>query len=506
MMPNGTGPDETPLHRNMARVERAKTVALSRLLAIPGVHAVGIGYKRRGGEELDELAVVVFVDKKLRPEDVPPDWMVPPDIRFFMDSVEEEEVVRTDVVEQPRPVEFPHIPDGTLATRARPAAGGRSIWRSGGGGGTLGGWVWDDLNDEVVLLTNHHVLGGVIGTPVFQPWGSTAAADHIADLVRTGTLDATIAVPVTDTDVLQEIEGLGPAVYEVTPATLKMEVEKSGATTEHTIGRVEYVSLTPKHPPYASTNDFLVKPINPTDPPKGFGWHGDSGSLIVESNKPPGRTWKRVVGLLWGGIDSGSYGGWGYAHQIQDVFENLNLGTLCAGAFEEFLDNLFVKNFSTEPVSVTPIQLPGPVAAAITPQLPTTVPVLALILQQVTTGARRPRALHRGIARDVERRLCTTRAGNELVAAIHEHRVGLVRLILDRGTRRAIAAAAAPFVDGIWTAEELLGRQVTDDDISRFHRLVRMAEDQRPELRPLLEVLNRIIEELPGRSLIDVMR
>lgn len=506
-MSNGTvPPNETPSDRNMARVERAKTVALERLLAIPGVHTVGIGYKRRGEEETDELAVVVFVDRKLRPGDVPPDWMVPPEIHFFMDSTEEQEVVRTDVVEQPRPVEFPHIPDGTLATRARPAAGGRSIWRSGGGGGTLGGWVWDDLNDEVVLLTNNHVLGGVVGTQVFQPWGSTAVADHIADLVRTGTLDATIAAPVNDADVLQEIEGLGPAVYEVTPATLKMEVEKSGATTEHTIGKVEYVSLTPKHPPYVSTNDFLVKPIDPTGPPKGFGWHGDSGSLIVERTNPSGQSWKRVVGLLWGGIDSGTYGGWGYAHQIQDVFANLHLGTLCAGAFEEFLDNLFAKNFSIEPVSVTPIQLPGPVAAAITPQLPTTVPVLALVFQQATARIRRTRALHRGIARDVEKRLRATREGNELVAAVHEHRASLTRLILDRETRRALAAAGAPFVEDIWTAEELLARRVTEDDLARFRRLVRMAEERRPELSPLLELFNRLIDELPGRSLADVMR
>lgn len=502
-MSNGTARrDEAPSPREMARVERAKGIALERLLAIPGVHTVGIGYKRRGGEVTDELAVVVFVDMKLRRADVPPEWMVPPEIRFFMESTDQEVVVPTDVVEQARPVEFPHIPDGTLATRARPVAGGRSIWRTGGGGGTLGGWVWDDLNDEIVLLTNNHVLGGVAGTQVFQPWGSTAAADHIADVVRTGTLDATIAAPVNDADVLLEIEGLGPAVYEVTPATLRMEVEKSGATTEHTIGSVEYVGLTGH---YGSTNDFSVKPIDPPGPPKGFGWHGDSGSLIVERTNPSGQPWKRVVGLLWGGVDSGTYGGWGHGHQIQDVFANLHLATICS-VLGKVLDDMFAQNFAGVPEPVTPIQPPEPVATAIAPQLPSPVPVVALLFQPIAARIGRSRPLHRGMARDVERRLRTTRVGDELVAAVHEHRVGLTRLVFDRETRRALGAAAAPFVEGIWTADELLRRQVTEEDLTRFQRVVRMAEERRPELEPLLERLNRLFEDLPGRSLADVMQ
>ncbi len=467
-MPNGT-PEEAPSAREMARLERAKEVALQRLLAIPGVHTVGIGYKRRGGEATGELAVVVFVDKKLARADIDPDWMVPREIQFFMESTGQQEVVPTDVVERARAVEYPHIPDGTLATRARPAAGGRSISLAGVPGGTLGGWVWDNLNDNIVLLTNNHVLGSVAGADVVQPWKSTAAADHLADVVRTGTLDATIAAPVNSADVLLEVEGLGPAVYEVATATLNMEVEKSGATTEHTIGTVAYVGLTGH---YGSANDFEV---HPTNPPNEFANHGDSGSLIVERTNPSGASWKRVIGLLWGGVPSE---GNAYAHQIQDVFANLNLTTLCGPLLEAFLDSLFAPSFEGVPAPVTPIQLPGPIA----------------------------RPLHRGMARDIEKRLRATRAGSELVAAVHEHRVGLVQLVVDRETRRALAAAAAPFAEGIWTPDELLRRRVTDEDLARFRRVMRMAEERRSELGPLLERLNAILEALPGRSLAEVIQ
>ncbi|EWS99607.1 hypothetical protein N865_01135 [Intrasporangium oryzae NRRL B-24470] len=484
----------------MARVQHAKDVAAERLLSIPGVHTVGIGYKRRGGEVTADLAVIVFVDTKLPRADVPPDRMVPLEIRFFMDSSDREESVPTDVVEQARPVEYTHIPAGTLAGRARPVAGGRSIARAASGGGTLGGWVWDGLNDEVVLLTNNHVLGGAAGTDVFQPWGSTAATDHIADVVRTGTLDATIAAPVNAADVLEEIEGVGPAVFEITTATVGMPVEKSGAKTDHTTGWVEYVGLTGH---YGSTNDFQVAP-DPGMPNGRFAYYGDSGSLIVERTNPSGGSWKRVVGLLWGGNPEL---GNAKAHQVQDVFADLNLDTLCAGAFEEFLDNLFAPNFPEEPLKVTPIQLPEPVTMPLTTGPRVSLSGALLALQQAAGRPfARSRPLHRGMARDVEARLRLSRMGSDLVTAIHENRVGLARLVLDRQTRRALASAAAPFVEGVWTADELLGRQVTEEDLARFHRVARIAEDHRPELQPLLERVNRILGELPGRSFDDVLR
>ncbi len=71
---------------------------------------------------------------------------------------------------------------------------------------------------------------------------------------------------------------------------------------------------------------------------------------------------------------------------------------------------------------------------------------------------------------------------------------------------RALVAAAAPFAEGIWIPDELLRRRVSEEDLTRFRRVKRLAEDRRPELRPLLERLNSILEDLPGRSTADVMQ
>jgi hypothetical protein len=493
-MPNGAERrPEPPTEPEMERVERAKQVALDRLLSIPGVHMVGIGYKRRGGEMTDELAVIVYVDEKLRRADVDPHRLVPPEIRFFLESTDQEELVPTDVVERPRAVEYPHIPDGTLATRIRPVPGGRSITRAGSGGGTLGGWVWDDLNDETVLLTNNHVLGSVAGTDVFQPWSSNAATDHLADVVRTGLLDATIAVPVNDADVQLEIEGIGPAVYEVAPATLGMQVEKSGATTEHTTGFVVTIGLTGHS---GSTNDFEVDPDTGVD---RFAYYGDSGSLIVERTNPSGASWKRVVGLLWGGVPSERNA---YAHQLEDVFADLDLTTVCAGALSEFFDNLFARSFEAVPSS----RLRPTLRRLVRPTLPGARFLPSEILARIEELTPWRRAPQRGFARDVEKRLKGTGAGSDLIAAVHERRVGLVRLVFDRETRRALAAAAAPFAEDTWTPDELLHRQVSDDDVVRFRRVVNLAEERRSELGELLERANEILDGLSGRSLAEVLR
>ena len=46
------------------------------LLAIPGVIAVGVGFRHRSGVMTEELALVVTVLKKKRPEEIDPrDWI-----------------------------------------------------------------------------------------------------------------------------------------------------------------------------------------------------------------------------------------------------------------------------------------------------------------------------------------------------------------------------------------------------------------------------------------------
>lgn len=469
----------TPSDDEKRRLERAKAQAVDYLFKIPGVHAVGIGYKRRGGSLTDELSVIVYVDHKLVRDKVAAKWLVPSDIRVQTD--EGEDVVPTDVVERPRAVEYTHVPDGSLADHVRPVPGGNSIEGSAGGG-TLGGWVWDDVNDQVVLLSNRHVLGTAVGANVYQPWGTTDPVNQIADNVRSGTLDATIAAPVGDGIVASEIEGIGPAVFARTEAVLGMAVEKSGATTEHTTGTVVAVSLSLGHA--GSTNDFEVDP----DPgQERFAYYGDSGSLIVEETPPEGDV-KRVVGLLWGGLPSA---GNAYGHQLNDVFADLGLTTLCEGAFSEAFDSMFASQFarpSRQPIGVGARAELG-VAATVRP---------------ARSFPQRP--AHRGLAREVDELIVQTARGKTLSQLVHRNGPGLARLAMEPASRRVLEAAAAPFVKGLWSAKEVLERPVTDEDVERFKRALTVAAEQVPDLRELIDEAHSLLDSAAGRSFGDVLR
>ncbi len=75
------------------RICAVKKAAQGRLLAIPGVHAVGIGSKIVGGQLTPELAITVFVEKKKPLSELSPDQGIPDGI----------EGVKTDVYESDIP-------------------------------------------------------------------------------------------------------------------------------------------------------------------------------------------------------------------------------------------------------------------------------------------------------------------------------------------------------------------------------------------------------------------
>lgn len=491
-----------PSAAEVEHASAAKAQVEADLFAIPGVHTVGIGYKRVGGKLTDEISVIVYVDQKVPADELTPGWSVPKSIEVRG----ADQPVLTDVVQRPRAVEYPHLPDGSLATRVRPVPGGRSI-EGGLGGGTLGGWVWDDVNDGPVLLSNNHVLGGSVGANVYQPWGSTAAADQIADNVRTGSLDATIAAPTDADHVVYEIEGIAPGVFEVTEPVLGMQVEKSGATTEHTTGTIVAISLSLGH--NGSTRDFEMLP----DPgQQRMAYYGDSGSLIVERNHPEGATWRRVVGLLWGGVPSEFNA---YAHPINDVFTDLDLTTICSGLVSQLLDGLFARDHDRRFAILPADDLVGsaPERRLVPAVKPSRVwppqlrePVLARRpLRPQSWGERLRLQRHRGIAREVEAALKKTSGGREIAALVQDHRVPLARLAATRKHRRIVQEALEPFMDGLWSASEVLDRRVTAEDASRFARALKALEEF-PDLSAVTEHARKVLDGVAGSTLREALR
>jgi hypothetical protein len=100
---------------------------------------------------------------------------------------------------------------------------------------------------------------------------------------------------------------------------------------------VELIDYDSSH--YGSHNDIWVDGDG-----NDFSMGGDSGSLYLERTNPDGNTWRRVVGIHWGGA-----GNDGVGHPIRAVFDNLDLTTICSGFFSQ----LFASVFETETQAAT---------------------------------------------------------------------------------------------------------------------------------------------------------
>ncbi len=427
------------------------------LLDLPGVRGIGIGYKVVGGKQTTQLAVVVLVEHKVEGPRLDPSRRVPERLTFTAPSTGREVTVVTDVQESPRIVPAVHVSafDPILNGRLRPTPGGASIGTPSGSG-TLGGWAIDDTTGRYVFLSNRHVIGSTPGTLVGQPLLSTTESRFGTVLRGSSTFDAAIGEPFSGSDVNPEIYANGPAIYELARATLDMGVEKTGRTTGHTEGQVTLLDVTPNDPECRFRHAFRIIPTATTG--LGFIQQGDSGSIIVERTHPDGLNWKRVVGLVFCAAPDGSVA---YAHEITDVFADLNLITVCE-ALGQIIDVIFL--------SATAAGVSG-----------------------------------RGFARDVETRLARGRMGNDLVETLKANRVSMVKVLLNGDGRRALEAALTPLLSGAVVTDDLFDRVISDEDARRFTRLLDVAERVIPDERQVLGRAREILGRTHNRRLRSVL-
>jgi hypothetical protein len=446
--------------RNINEIKQIKQANRDKLFANPDVVSVGIGYRKKKGNLTDEVCIVVGVRRKLPKKQLDASRIIPSELTYYSPEQAKEIAACVDVQEKGMPSNYACSACTTdLESRVRPVPGGFSI--SGDEGGTLGGWVWDNVTGQVVLLSNEHVLGDTGGTDVLQPsfTDGGVAADHFADVLRAGTLDAAIAVPIDVDDIEYNIECVGPAVYETAEPTLGMVVEKTGQTTAHTCGTVPQIAIDVGH--YGSRNDFEV--YTDTDGVR-FAYYGDSGSLVVEQND--GAAWKRVIGLLWGG-DPSDYNA--YAHPINDVFGDLNLATVCASLTQ-------ASEFGEPEIrGLSQFESPG-------------------------SGMRR------SFARLIERRLLKYSAGKELVDLVHQERTEVVRFFADAEGQRALARALVPMLKGKHTTLDVLNHAVTQEDVENVNRVLELAKADYPNMKKSVKLVSRLLRDATGRAIKDLLK
>jgi hypothetical protein len=320
--------------------------AWSRCSSLPNVVGVGIGYKEKGRERTDKLAVVIFVSKKVPARDLATAEVVPRAIGE----------VETDVVEigEVRLL-------GARTTRQRPAPPGVSIGHYKITAGTLGAVVKDAHTGAPLILSNNHILANSsngqdgrskIGDPIYQPgpYDGGTSDDTIAHLERftpviteyqestcpisqrlartenlfvhlvrpnydvrfhkrnsDGNLvDCAVARPLSDRLVTPEIMEVGP-VRSVAEAKLGETLVKSGRTSGLTRGAVTALAATLRiqmhSGVYALFTDQIVANLNSQG--------GDSGSLVLNERK-------EAVGLLFAGSDRSTI-----LNRIQNVMHEL---------------------------------------------------------------------------------------------------------------------------------------------------------------------------------------
>jgi hypothetical protein len=327
-------------------VKRAKELSQYSILSKPNVVGVGYGYKDRAGQLTDELCVIALVRVKLPKSSLKQDELVPATFGG----------VSTDVVQvgDVRALQ-------SRTDRIRPAPGGVSIGHYQITAGTLGTVVRDAATGQRLILSNNHVLANSndaqIGDTIVQPGsidGGHAISDKIAELERfvpiefnsepsdcgianwvadaanfvarllssrsklmpvrenpaaVNQVDAAVARPVDDGDVLNEILDIGE-VSGTVEATLGMGVRKSGRTTAFTTGTITVLEATIDVNYGEDRKARFEGQIVSTAMSQG----GDSGSLLVAGDS------LQAVGLLYAGSNQVTI-----FNPIDDVLSLLNI-------------------------------------------------------------------------------------------------------------------------------------------------------------------------------------
>lgn len=313
---------------NIDNIRTALRSATSRLHGCANVVASGIGYKVTNNETTSDLCIVCSVTNKLPATQLAAPDVVPKTI----------DGIPTDVVESGR---IRALQSHTA--RQRPAPGGVSIGHRDITAGTLGCLV--KKGSQTMILSNNHVLANSndaqVGDAILQPGpidGGQMPADHIANLEDFVTIeflqpeppsqcptargviaflnwickaiasqtrynivsiqqsenlvDAAIARPLHDSDVVDEILRIGP-IQGVGDVDLGDSIKKSGRTTDLTTGQILQVDVTVDVDYGAGRTARFVDQLLSGPMSQG----GDSGSAVLDDND-------NLVGLLFAGSDT----------------------------------------------------------------------------------------------------------------------------------------------------------------------------------------------------------
>jgi hypothetical protein len=322
-----TRPDHRPFDKEA--VERAKAIKAryaAALLKYPNVRGLGVGFKVKGGQRIDTLALRVYVTEKVPRRRLKPADRLPREI----------DGLAVDVIV--RPLHFrafdPYHPSPTHAARYGTLLGGITVGVLGRGTGTLGGGVFENRSLMDVILTNWHVAcdevdcssGTVLQPSEFDGAGRERQVGNVLRSVLNERVDCAILT-------LNGVAFLERTVLDVGPlgiaeeAELGMAVQKSGRTSGLTTGTITDIDADVDVANASGDSEtFHHAGQIEFEGDGGMVQRGDSGSLLLDGNG-------NVVGLVYAGNEDGDNGD---ACHIQDVFDALGIN-LTAGMTQQEL-------------------------------------------------------------------------------------------------------------------------------------------------------------------------
>lgn len=263
-----------------------------RLLQNANLVGIGYGAKETAGKITGDLAVRVYVRRKIPLADLALDQKIP---RFVAG-------IATDV-----------IPIGQPRFHSRPAHLGIGISHVRGKAGSLGCLVRKPGDEAWYILSACHVLAlsgaGEIGDLIVEPPAPSATSTRLAVLAdfeplqigdEPNRFDAAVARLDHLADVTNMIPAIGEPQWPLMEPLLYQSVRKHGATSLHTVGVVLDTQaeglIVSGGQSYAFADVVFVGGAE-----KAFSLGGDSGALVVDAMS------RRAVGLVVGGTARGTF-------------------------------------------------------------------------------------------------------------------------------------------------------------------------------------------------------
>ncbi|MDJ0631008.1 MAG: hypothetical protein QNJ44_22305 [Rhodobacter sp.] len=337
-------------HPDFERLKKIKLAHRERLLNIPHVHGVGIGFRLIDGSYSDELVIKVFVSHEIPEETAEEAYRIPSSLSVGKETAE----VEIEIVGPPTVQVF--------RLRSRPLRGGSSIAPLDTSGqdvgvGTLGVCIM--MRDQMpYILSCRHVLmppGVQIGARVTQPALTDGGAPQFADVVAnvsqaapvnfTGwnRVDAALAQVIDGFDVGDRlVHWIGYPSFRPLKKTsgfnsIMKPVAKMGRTTEFTVGMVISVSAdfevdwshvfgnAPRTNLVRFEDQLMIVPPMFSTPGSAtipFSQQGDSGSLVVDlaSKRPVGMV--MASGSIKRPVNIHSYT---LANKIEDIYDSFGI-------------------------------------------------------------------------------------------------------------------------------------------------------------------------------------